>query len=871
VLNYAVGQASVGSLYTVSATGGATLVDLNGAAIVDADPRYAGIQIVAPSASFTLGVRSPSSGGNVTVALAEVNGASRGSATQAYGYAPLRRFDFNGAGVDTESGFWNVRGSDVFDPAVGHGWNAAVSEFERSTAGISEPQLDSLNRDGHWQSGPRTFQVAVDRTKAYDVRIHTGDRSFARDQLRITVEGDVRPLVATAANQFQAITVMVPANKVGTDGILDIQIANLGGDPYWVLNGIEVAESTTGLPALPVPPPPLVSTATRFDFGTSSSPLAGDFTQVGATNVFNPDLGYGWTSAAPTFSRGGPNALLQDGHWGTDNTFLVNVNSGSYIVNVTVGDASFARNNIRVDVNEVEQISSLTTAAGRFAHASTGPVSPNANGQLAIRVRSTGGDPYFTINALEIFPASVPPAGVHTLSTPDGGTTINGSGATAGALITVTTTLGTISGTDRSTPYAGYQVEAGGDGKFSFTVTPPGGGGSATFTTEEVTGKGKGSTTQTYAVPAVRRFDFNGSGNDIQSGFTGVRGNALYTANHGFGWTQSVPEFQRGTTGYSINPVNVPLYRDGHWGSAARTFHVAVDPDETYNVRVYVGDRSFARNLIQVTVEGASETADGNPNSPIMIPSTAANGFVAVTVVGGKATDGILDITIINTGGDPYWVINGIDVWQSGANDPGALNLLPATWSSEMVGHRLTESALDAVLPVARDYWIATGLTDWQIAELYRTPIAIGDLSYRGALGVTKPEGIWLDASGAGLGWNVGSSQWSVVSGQWLGDISHQRTTANGQLPTTAYDLLTVLTHELGHVLGHGDLDPHDHPDHIMAGVLQPGAGRVEIAAGGRGPQWVAGAERDSGFIRTRGRRTRATGRTRAVGRSGAR
>jgi hypothetical protein len=59
------------------------------------------------------------------------------------------------------------------------------------------------------------------------------------------------------------------------------------------------------------------------------------------------------------------------------------------------------------------------------------------------------------------------------------------------------------------------------------------------------------------------------------------------------------------------------------------------------------------------------------------------------------------------------------------------------------------------VLPLAREYWVSTGLADWQLAELYRTPVAIGDLSCRGALGVTKPEGILLDASGAGLGWNV--------------------------------------------------------------------------------------------------------------------
>jgi hypothetical protein len=45
-----------------------------------------------------------------------------------------------------------------------------------------------------------------------------------------------------------------------------------------------------------------------------------------------------------------------------------------------------------------------------------------------------------------------------------------------------------------------------------------------------------------------------------------------------------------------------------------------------------------------------------------------------------------LNISIQNNGGDPYWVINGIDVWHSGANDPGALNLLPASgaarWSA---------------------------------------------------------------------------------------------------------------------------------------------------------------------------------------------
>jgi hypothetical protein len=159
------------------------------------------------------------------------------------------------------------------------------------------------------------------------------------------------------------------------------------------------------------------------------------------------------------------------------------------------------------------------------------------------------------------------------------------------------------------------------------------GSGRPQIRVEQVTGQAAGTLAQTYTLPDVRRFDFNGSGNVTQTplgpsdvAFTGVRGNTLYNANNGYGWTQAVPEFQRGTTGYSKSSVS--LYRDGHWGSAARTFQVAVTQGVDYGVRVYVGDRSFARNLISVTVEGALTDP--------MIPSTAANQFAAVTFAGNR-------------------------------------------------------------------------------------------------------------------------------------------------------------------------------------------------------------------------------------------
>ncbi len=65
--------------------------------------------------------------------------------------------------------------------------------------------------------------------------------------------------------------------------------------------------------------------------------------------------------------------------------------------------------------------------------------------------------------------------------------------------------------------------------------------------------------------------------------------------------------------------------------------------------------------------------------------------------------------------------------------------------------------------------------------------------------------------SGAGLGWNT------------------SRLTRNSQLPAPSYDLFTVLTHELGHVLGLPDLDGDEHQDALMGGQLRPGARRVSL------------------------------------------
>jgi hypothetical protein len=149
---------------------------------------------------------------------------------------------------------------------------------------------------------------------------------------------------------------------------------------------------------------------------------------------------------------------------------------------------------------------------------------------------------------------------------------------------------------------------------------------------------------------------FNGSNNLTATGFTGVRGNETFTTSRGYGWNAAVLEFER--TGPS------PLRRDGHYGlgSTGATFMVQADPSKVYGVRVYVVDTAGVRDQILVTVEG----------SAYLIASLPPGAFDTRTTAGvTPGPDGLLTVTIRDLGGaNPYWVVNGIDIWETG-NDPG--------------------------------------------------------------------------------------------------------------------------------------------------------------------------------------------------------
>jgi uncharacterized repeat protein (TIGR01451 family) len=142
----------------------------------------------------------------------------------------------------------------------------------------------------------------------------------------------------------------------------------------------------------------------------------------------------------------------------------------------------------------------------------------------------------------------------------------------------------------------------------------------------------------------------------------------------------------------------------------------------------------------------------------------------------------------------------------------------------------LSQVDLDVVTAVARNRWLATGLTPAQQELLNAVQVTVADL-HGLHLGASRPGFIALDSDAATTGWFIDETPESDEEFSGNGRMK----AFEGGLGANRMDLLTTVMHELGHQFGLGDLYDRSDRERLMYGYLIPGERRLPRAGDAHG------------------------------------
>ena len=133
----------------------------------------------------------------------------------------------------------------------------------------------------------------------------------------------------------------------------------------------------------------------------------------------------------------------------------------------------------------------------------------------------------------------------------------------------------------------------------------------------------------------------------------------------------------------------------------------------------------------------------------------------------------------------------------------------------------LTQADLQPIISEAITRWTNAGLDATAAAKLTQAQFRISNLpgSY---LGETEGDKIYIDSNAAGYGWFVDPTP--TRDEEFAATSAKQRLKAIDPRAVDRIDLLTVVEHELGHILGLKDLNTST--DDLMSGVLGVGVRR---------------------------------------------
>lgn len=144
----------------------------------------------------------------------------------------------------------------------------------------------------------------------------------------------------------------------------------------------------------------------------------------------------------------------------------------------------------------------------------------------------------------------------------------------------------------------------------------------------------------------------------------------------------------------------------------------------------------------------------------------------------------------------------------------------------QLTVERIDEANAHDVLREAKARWSRLPLTDAQREDLDRAQLRVVDLP-DGTLGSTWNSTIFVDPTGAGYGWFVDATPHDDIEFGWTQSPVQQI----AKPPTMAHrmDLLTVLMHELGHVLEQSDENHSPNQAGLMQSVLPTGTRRHAV------------------------------------------
>jgi hypothetical protein len=222
---------------------------------------------------------------------------------------------------------------------------------------------------------------------------------------------------------------------------------------------------------------------------------------------------------------------------------------------------------------------------------------------------------------------------------------------------------------------------------------------------------------------------------------------------------------------------------------------------------------------------GISNYLLGKGNSGVNgnFPTTSgriADASIVVGVGGGALTQPV-PLTAVAAEGHSWDEAVSPPPADTGTGQPDADNedTTPADGApAPAAGGVLDQAALDVLVAAAIDRWAAAGASAAELAAMRAVTITVADLIGQ-SVGSSGAGFITLDSDGAGYGWFVDATPGD--DSEFYQGAAFINGPAHGKI-----DLLTVLTHELGHQIGLDDTYATGDQSELMYGFVNPGERR---------------------------------------------